>query len=233
MSTRQGSIKPVDNWERGQSFRSTTQAPSRPNSPRCSQILDTWAAGSGRHGLHGCGSWLALHGSLFLWCPGRAWSGWGAQCHYRCHWGAHGWTHLRFICLSKSNTTKSHSVGSTKTIKLLKLKTNLLCIYKRGKMVGLHITFSKTRMLPCSLVSVLGWPQGFCGAGGLKYEGRLGSRVKWESHSHWIPSCCSLGNGWRSLVILSQIAFLSRGWVNDRWSKFKPIWTHSGCHLTI
>lgn len=50
--------------------------------------------------------------------------------------------------------------------------------------MGLHITFqdSNVTLFPGFCVRLT--PGLLAGAGGLKYEGRLGSRVKWESHSH-------------------------------------------------
>lgn len=61
------------------------------------------------------------------------------------------------------------------------------------------------------------------GAGSLKYEGRLGSRVGWESHSDTVnPISCSLGNGSRQFggywaKCISPEAELMT------WGKFKPI----------
>ena len=109
--------------------------------------------------------------------------------------------------------------------KKTKTKQNLLCILQTGGNVWGLIPLSKT-------LEMLTLFPGFCvqltpgllvGAGSLKYEGRLGSRVGWESHSDTVnPISCSLGNGSRQFggywaKCISPEAELMT------WGKFKPI----------
>ena len=199
--------------------------------------LDTWAAGSG--GMDSAWMWLLASSA---WLPSSSDSpGWAwavveeLDITIMCHWGA-TWlnTPLRFICLLQRviQIKATQLEAPNYQVAEVKKKKNLLCILQtEGKCMGLHITVrdSNVTLFPGFCVRLT--PGLLAGAGGLKYEGRLGNRFKWESHTHTVnPTSCSLGNGWREfggywVECISPEAELMT------WSKFKPIGTHTGRHL--
>ena len=112
-----------------------------------------------------------------------------------------------------------------KLLKFKKKKKKLAGHFtNRGNCMGLDTTFQDSRnvtLFPGFCVQLT--PGLLVGAGSLKYEGRLGSRVGWESHSDTVnPISCSLGNGSRQFggywaKCISPEAELMT------WGKFKPI----------
>lgn len=204
VSTRQGSIS-SDNWESGTIILLLQlrlfQTQLSPDVPRFGHMSSRLR----RHGTrHGCGSWLAL-----AWLPsssdspGRAWAVVEEpDVTIVCHWGA-TWLNapLRFICLLQrviQIKATQLEAPNYQAAEIKKKKKTCCAFYKQRGNVWGSISLSKTRMLPCSLVSVLSWPQGFwLGLVAWNMRADWGAESN-GSHTHTLnPTSCSLGNGWR------------------------------------
>ena len=179
--------------------------------------LDTWAAGSG--GMDSAWMWLLASSA---WLPSSSDSpGWAwavveeLDITIMCHWGA-TWlnTPLRFICLLQRVIQIKATQLEAPNYQVAEVKKKKTCcaFYKQKGNVWGSISLSETRMLPFSLVSVLGWPQGFwLGLVAWNMRADWGTNSN-GSHTHtlWIPQAARWEMVEGSLVDTGLNAFLQR-----------------------